>query len=1186
MEEPAPTTGTPPQSPSRVAAASPSSLVLRSPRARGGLSPPLKAPGPAQVASGAAVVDDAAGSGLVAWHAVASAEQVCALLETDPVHGLSGAEAAARLPVYGRNELTPAARPSLLRRIWDQVNNVLVLILLAAAVVSGILREWAEVGLIAGVLVVNIAIGLIQEGNAEKAAEALKAMLSPQATVIRDGVRTSLDAALLVPGDLVFVQSGDRIPADVRFVSATKLQVGEAMLTGESVPVQKNTRSVQPTVPLGDRKCMGFSATLVMAGQGVAVVVETADWTEIGKINALVAQARGGGGAGAASSSSSSSSTATAAEKKKHTSSLRTGLLVQLEMFGRFIAVAVFAIGLAAFLIAYLARGVTLGASFQVAIAISVAIIPEGLPAVVTITLALGVQAMAREKAIIRVLPAVETLGSVQVICSDKTGTLTKNEMTAVNVVVAGGTHLAVKGVGYSPVGGSVERLPLPLPLNAGAGSPPAAAQQLTPEEASGLRALLVGGLLSNDASLLPPPTAEEAAKAKLSAGAAAQWTISGDPTEAALLTLSAKAGLPGARAAHAAAPRAGSIPFESEHKFMATAHALLPGGQQRFALFAKGAPDRLIPCCQRQVAGLGAAARAVSAVAAANAAAAATDAPVPALIQAACGAETEPIDQAYWSSAAEALSSRGLRVLALCCGVVPDTTPVEDLSPSTVLHGTVPLVMLGLVAILDPPREECIAAIKKAHEAGIVVKMITGDHSATAIAIGKMLGLVHALPRGGAAEDGSSTVARGGGNSSGAVHPPCLPATAHTGPELDVMSEEQLADAVLDSNIFARTSPENKLRIVKALQSRGIVCSMTGDGVNDAPALKAANVGVAMGITGTDVSKEAAKMVLADDNFASIIAAVAEGRRVWDNLSKILLFNIPVNFAQGFSVFFAYIVGMDEAPLTPVAILYVNMVTSITMGLAVAFEPAEGDIMQRPPRPTNKRLFTNLALWRCFFVSGLITVAILLQFDGSLRIDGWSLGVARAEAFVTLIVCECFYALNTRFLRSSSFTWKILFGNRWFWLSVAITVGLQVLLIHVPGVNAFFSCEPLPAVGWGRAIGVGALLFLIVEAEKVVGPRFILPALRPLLRALRTCFPASWSVANAPSEVRFLATSASTFGVPTGDAAADAAAAGTARAAAARHPPLPSPRLTGVTVVGDKSGGGALPPPLSIVSA
>ncbi|WIA15444.1 hypothetical protein OEZ85_002091 [Tetradesmus obliquus] len=1021
----------------------------------------------------------------IAWHTLQD-DQVLKQLDTS-IEGISSEEATRRLQEYGLNALTPPKKPGFFAKLWAQLNNVLIFILLAAAVVTAGLQEWIETGLIIGVITLNVLIGMMQEGKAEKAAEAIKAMLSASANVVRDGKRFSIEADQLVPGDVVAIKSGDRLPADLRLLQVTNLQVQEAMLTGESVPISKNLIPVAEASGLGDRKCMAFSATTVSAGQGLGVVVATGDNAEIGKINKLVSQVE----------------------------NAKTNLLVQMEILGHWLATIVCIIALGAFLLAFFKAKEPFAHAFESAVAIAVAMIPEGLPALVTIVLALGTKKMADHNAIIRQLPCVETLGSLTVICSDKTGTLTKNEMTVVAMRSAGALY-KVSGVGYEPKGA----------FSADGG-------ELGPEGMAAVKALLEGAVLCND-SHLNCDTAD----------GKETWTPNGAPTEVALITAGCKAGL-SLDSLKQAKPRIGSVPFESEHKFMATVHqtspfsALNPAGRR--TMFVKGAPDRLMPMCCGQL-------RSDSL----------------ADIDAASPDDFAPLDLEFWRKAQEDLSSEGLRVLALCRG---DLNPEEDaqgLSPRGLLNREPRLAMVALLAILDPPRDEAIAAVKVAHAAGITVKMITGDHALTGLAIGKMLGI--------------------SGNDS-----------VITGPEIDAMDDVQLRGVVNDCNIFARASPENKLRIVRALQtgpayegpmdgddpdddgpppvqpqsshSRASrhsstagpankavytisdaendnrqgdqqaadanadadgdgdaeeedvddkerpgrqVVAMTGDGVNDAPALKAADIGVAMGITGTDVSKEAAKMVLADDNFATIVAAVKEGRRVWDNLRKILLFNLPVNFAQGTSIFWAYAIGFHESPLTAIQVLYVNMVTAVTMGMMLAAEPAEADIMSRPPRRPGKRLLGKLILWRCCFVSILLVVCVLGMYEWG-ALTGQNVHHRRAEAFNTLVFGEIAYSVTTRYIKASCVHPRVLRGNPLALVSIGVTAALQMLLTYTPGLNAFFAMpEGMQGIQWARVFGCMVAIFLIVEAEKALVDPVLMPVVRPVLDFIAAHVP-SW---------------------------------------------------------------------------
>ncbi|KAI8465790.1 MAG: cation transporting ATPase [Monoraphidium minutum] len=929
------------------------------------------------------------------WHSVASPEDVLEDLLTT-TEGLSAAEAARRLKDYGPNQLRPPQKVTFLERLWAQLNNIVIFILFVAAVIEGALQSWAEFALVLIVIVFNAALGLIQEGKAEKAADAIKAMLSPTAKVKRGGEPQVIPAEELVPGDIVLLKSGDKVPADVRLVTATNLQVQEAMLTGESVPVSKNaSKAVPEKAPLGDRKNMAYSATSVVSGTAEGVVVGTGDCAEIGQISRLV----------------------------NTVETVNNNLTRQLDVFGRWLAVLVLLVVVASFLLAKFRANESWRGAFESAVSIAVAVIPEGLPAVVTVVLAIGTTVMARNNAIVRQLPAVETLGSVNVICSDKTGTLTKNEMTVVRIRTVS-TLYHVGGVGYAPEG--------EITVADAAGEPGTA---LGDAAAAALRGIVEGGVLAND-SALTKGTDEATGKVV--------YSPTGAPTEVALLTAGQKAGIDMA-ALKAAKPRVSVIPFESEHKFMASVNQ---DGDKNI-LFVKGASDRLLPICKSQF----------------------TSDDL---------SKSAPIDVAFWNDAQSELSSQGLRVLALCRAELPKGEPLDGLTAAGLQKRAPFLTMVAVFAILDPPRVEVVAAIKEAHRAGITVKMITGDHRDTALAIGKMLGI--------AGEQG----------------------LALTGPEVDAMADEELRRIAPDCNIYARASPQNKIRIVRALQDaepRKVV-SMTGDGVNDAPALKAADVGVAMGITGTDVSKEAAKMVLADDNFASIVAAVKEGRRVWDNIVRLLLFNMPVTIAQGISVMWAYILGLAHAPLTVLQILLVNMVTAMTLGMSLAAEPAEPDVMDRPPRPANKRLVGKLVLWRMVFVSHLIVAAVLGAFYWGEK-QGYSLPQRRSEAFNVLVAAQIGYFITCRFLKATTLHYRVLFGNWVAYVSILLTIGIQMFFTYVPVVNSFFGMGPINGLQWGRVVVMAVIIYLIVEFEKAIIDPVVVPLVKPVT---------NWVNAHAPA--------------------------------------------------------------------
>lgn len=937
-----------------------------------------------------------------------SVEEVENSLVTSSKEGLSRQTAEERLQEYGLNKLTEAEKATLLQRIWRQLNNVVVLVLVIAAIVSGITEEWAELVLIILVLFVNVVIGLVQEGKAEKSAQAIKAMLSSKAIVIRDGERSTIEAEFLVPGDLIFIQSGDRVPADLRLVTVSGLKVQESMLTGESLPIDKKIVKVNASDALGDRKCMAYSATLVSQGQATGIVVATGDNTEIGKISAMVGEIK---------------------EQK-------TNLMRQVDTFGRWVVVFVVILALSTFFLAKFHNKSDTLASIKTAFVIAVASIPEGLPAMLTITLALGMAQMAKRNAIVRQLPCVETLGSVTVICSDKTGTLTKNEMTAVGMRTSKDS-VKINGVGYDPTIGSF------------------AVDNMEVADCTEYRNILEGAVLCNDSGLVfESPKVGEGQPQK-----DPQWTPVGDPTEVALLAAGQKAGIESFSNLRKEFPRIAAIPFESENKFMATLHSssswYFSGDKDSSAgtcvMHVKGATDRLLPYCAYQI---------------------------PNDEKAVDRVKVVPIDREFWLEEASKLSSLGLRVLAICRADIPEI--LESEFTIDVITKVEPrLVLLGLVAILDPPRDECIPAIKEAHTAGIQVKMITGDHAQTALSIGKMLGIV---------DD---------------QHP-----NAITGPELDNMSDLELKNSIMSCNVWARASPENKIRIVRTLQDIGQISSMTGDGVNDAPALRAADIGVAMGITGTDVAKEASKIVLADDNFATIVAAVREGRKVWDNLRKILVFNQPVNFAQGLCIFFSYVFSLSAEPLNTKQILYVNMVTAVTMGLMLAVELPEPNIMERPPRRVGKSLVGKMFLWRCFFVASVLVIFVLSSFHWASTRTDYSLKEKQALAMNVLVFGEMGYSLSCRFTKVSSLHPRVFYGNKMAYVSIIVTIILQLFLTYTPGVQDLFSMDGLDAKAWIPILISMVGTFLIVEIEKSLIDPIFNPILYPFMKWLASFVP------------------------------------------------------------------------------
>ncbi|HEY0216275.1 MAG TPA: HAD-IC family P-type ATPase [Cellulomonas sp.] len=898
-------------------------------------------------ASPAAPDRDAAGE--PAPYAVAP-EAVLAALHVD-AGGLDAAGAATRLAEHGPNRLPAPARPSALRRLLGHFDDILIYILLASAVLKAILGDWIDFTVILAVAVINAAVGFLQEGQAERALDGIRTMLSLDAQARRDGEWQVVDAETLVPGDVVRVRSGDRVPADLRLIEATNLQVEEAALTGESVAATKDVGPVGADAGLGDRASMLYSGTIVAVGQGVGVVVATGSGTEIGRIQSMIAEV----------------------------DHLDTPLSRQLAAFGKTLSLGI--LGMAAFMlvIGRVIHDFALPDLVSAAIGFAVAAVPEGLPALVTVTLALGVQQMARRNAITRKLTAVEALGSVTTICSDKTGTLTQNEMTARTVVTPDGSY-TVEGLGYAPEG----RVTLD-----GAGTP------LT--DHPGLRAFVEAAAACNDARIVQDDES--------------RWHVVGQPTEGAIVTLARKSG-----ADVAGVERLAVLPFESATKYMATLDRL-PGGDLRVRTV--GAPDRLLDRCSTERGADG---------------------------------SLVPLDRARWDAVIDDLGGQGLRTLAAAEREAPAGT--GTLSDEDLAGG---LTFLGVVGIVDPPRPEAVQAIADCHRAGIRVKMITGDHVGTATAIARELGIVPA--------DG--------------------PAEALTGAELEAMTQEQLRTRVREVDVYARTSPEHKIRIVRALQSHGEVVAMTGDGVNDAPALTRADIGIAMGIKGTEATKEAAEIVLADDNFASIERAVEEGRRIYDNIRKSVVFLLPTNGAQSLVILVAILAGLT-LPLAPVQILWVNLVTAITLSLALAYEPAEAGVMTRPPRTPGGSVISRESLLHVVVASVLIGGATLAVFQIE-RSRGTSTDVAQTTAVTMLALGQLAYLFNCRFLGESSLTPRVLRGNRVVWIAAAALLALQLVFTYVPFMHSWFDSAPIGPREWALTLGLAIVVFLLVEAMKAV---------------------------------------------------------------------------------------------------
>ena len=865
--------------------------------------------------------------------------------------GLSSPEAQRRLDTFGLNKL-PEVEPSVpFVRFIRQFHNVLIYVLLAAAATTAALEHWIDTSVIVGVVLINAIIGFVQEGKAEDALQAIRNMLSPQALALRDGRRTMVDAANLVPGDMVMLQSGDRVPADMRLLRVKNLQIQEAVLTGESVAVEKEVSPLPPETVLADRLCMAHSGTLVTCGQGAGVVVATGSETELGRISTLVASVE----------------------------QLVTPLISKMAQFGRWLTGAILAIAALTAAFGVMVQDYTMPQMFLAAVGLAVAAIPEGLPAIVTITLAIGVQRMAIRNAIVRRLPAVETLGEVNVICSDKTGTLTRNEMTVRSIITAE-TQYDVSGTGYDPHGGfQVDGCDISLPDH-------------TP-----LYEVVRAGTLCNDAQL------------ELREG---EWRVHGDPMEGALLITSIKAGQEPEDLIQQH-PRTDLIPFESEHKFMATLHHNHDGAA---FIFVKGAPEQVLEMCASERTPSG----------------------------------DQPLDRELWHARTEILAMRGQRVLAVASK--SGKSHEMELDFKDVESG---MVLLGLIGFIDPPREEAIIAVQKCQDAGITVKMITGDHRATACAISRQLQLAN-------------------------------PDTALTGKELEHMSDLELRERVLDVNVFARVSPEHKLRLVSLLQGFGLTVAMTGDGVNDAPALKRADVGISMGNKGTEAAKEASEMVLADDNFASITHAIEEGRTAYDNIRKSILFILPTNGGEALTIIAAVLLGFSELPLTPLQILWVNMITAVTLALSLAFEPPEHDVMSRPPRRRDEAVLTSTFMWRVVFVSMILLAGTFGMFWWETE-QGASVERARTIAVNTLICFEIFYLFNSRYITAPVLNAQGLFGNKYVLIAVGLLLVFQICFTYLSPFQILFGTTDIGPMDWVRIVVTASSVLFLVELEKAV---------------------------------------------------------------------------------------------------
>jgi Ca2+-transporting ATPase len=916
------------------------------------------------------------------------ADDVVAALRTDRHRGLTDAEAAARLEQHGRNELAAEAPTPEWRKFLRQFQDVLVILLLVATGISAGLwayeREAAlpyEAIAILAVVLLNATLGYVQEARAESAVAALRAMSAAAASVIRNGERRSLPAAELVAGDIVLIEEGDTIPADARLLDSAALQTAEAALTGESLPVTKDTDVIADDMALGDRRNMIFSGTAATYGHATAVVTATGMQTEMGRIAGLL----------------------------KATPEEATPLQRELDRTGRglgLVVVAIAAVMIGTILVVEGIRDLPQILDVLIlGVALAVAAVPEGLPAVVTAVLALGVQRMARRQAIVRRLAAVETLGSASVIASDKTGTLTRNEMT-VRVVVTASGRVSFAGAGYAPEG-EVER---------DGGGPVDGALAVELE-----RALCVADR-ANNASV---------------ASRDGRWIVHGDPTEGALLVAARKAGVQ-AEALDARLPRVSEVPFSSERKLMSTLHRDAEH-EDSLVVFTKGAPDVLLSRCSREL----------------------------------VGSERRPLTperRAEILQVNDALADQALRTLGVAARWLPGTAgPAQDGRPDEGVEHD--LVFAGLIGMIDPPRAEARDAVARARRAGIRPIMITGDHPRTAAVIARELGIT---------DDGRVI----------------------TGAQLEALSDDALPSTVAEVSVYARVNPEHKLRIVDALRRAGAVVAMTGDGVNDAPALKRADIGVAMGIAGTDVSKEAADMILADDNFATIVAAVEEGRAIFANIRKFLRYLLSSNIGEVLTMFLGVVLaerlGLQAAsgaivlPLLPTQILWINLVTDGPPALALGLDPVDGHVMQHPPRPITEGVLTP-RMWRGIaFVGAIMAAGTLYVLDAALPggfvAGSGDLRYAQTMAFTTLMLFQIVNVVNARSDDTSAFV--RLFTNVWLWLALAVSIALQVAVVYLPFLQQAFGTVALSAGDWLQCAAVASSVLWLRELSKLIGRR------------------------------------------------------------------------------------------------
>ena len=891
------------------------------------------------------------------WHSL-PVEQVAEILQTNSEHGLSLNEAKTRLQKFGENAMSVTKDQSSIILFLLQFKQPLVLILIIAGTITAVLQEWIDTGVIFGVVLANAVIGFIQERKASKAIQALAKIVKSENVVIRNGEKIRLVSNEIVPGDIVQIRSGDKIPADMLLYYTKDLKIDESVLTGESIPISKQTGTFSPDTELAERKNIAHGGTLVTNGYGIGIVVVTGDATEMGKISQTMIKAK----------------------------DLETPLTRKISNFSKKLLFVILGLSALTFAFGMFITHRTATELFMEVVALSVAVIPEGLPAAITITLAIGVGYMAKRNAIIRKLPAVETLGSTTIICSDKTGTITENQMT-VNEIYAGGKYFEVTGTGFEPVG-EIKHNQENINLN----------------EHEALKECLMAGLLCNDSDLIQKGN---------------NWEAKGDPTEVSLIAAAHKANLK--QTLEESLCRLDAIPFESHLQFMATLH----DDSGKNIVYVKGSVEKILSMSSYQL-----------------------------------NDHTENknnlnIDISKLRKIADELASKGLRVLAFAKKELSDRDRRVEISD--IETG---LTFLGFQAMLDPPRPEVIEAIKECQNAGIRVKMITGDNLKTAISIGAQIGLSRSI----------------GGNPSDIM--------AITGSELQKYSQEDMVEIADKTDVFARVLPEQKFMLVRALQSKGNIVAMTGDGVNDAPALKQADVGIAMGITGTDVAKEASDVILTDDNFASIKSAVEEGRRILDTLIKFITWTLPTSFGEGLVVLASIFTGL-LIPILPVQILWINMTTVLALGTMLIFEPKESDVMKRPPRLPNSPILTRDMIVQIVIVSTCILISVYGLFGWSIM-NGSTVDEARTIAVNTIVMIEIFYLFNCRSL-SKSILRMGFFSNKLIFLGIIIMILLQLTFTYAPIMNDIFKSHPIGMDSWLKIIGVALLIFIIIEMKKFV---------------------------------------------------------------------------------------------------